>query len=336
MATLVKKGNNWYIRIRLPGGKEKTISTKTGNKREAERRLRMIEDQEFLLKAGMITENQLENIDLKEARKRFEKYNKVKNLRPNTKKAYTYTLDYFFEAVSHQLPVKSLNESHIKAYVRLLHKKKFKPNSINLYIRHINSFTAWLKREKYTLAEMKHEKIRVDQAKPKFLTPDELDNIYKQCEKNPRLYSTLKVYEALGLRLSELHHSRREGDFIFIDAENAKGRKQREVPIPLDIIEHYDIAMNNLYHPDALSHMFKKVAKDAKVDPRKTFHSLRHTYALRMLMKTDNIYYVQQMLGHQNIETTMIYTQFSPELLRSVLKEKTQKQDPKSEAGAQA
>ncbi len=323
MATLVKKGNNWYIRIRLPGGREKTFPTKTSNKREAERRLRMIEDEEFKFKAGLITESQMENIDLKEAKSRFIKYCKMKGLRPNTIKAYTYTLDYFFEAVSHQLPVKSLNESHVKTYVRLLHKKKFQPNSINLYIRHINAFTAWLKREKYTIVNITHEKMRVDQAKPKFLTPDELDKIYKQCVKNSRLTSTIMVYEALGLRISELHQSRRDGEFVIIEAENAKGRRQREVPIPPDIIEHYDLAMKRLYNPTSLSHMFKKLITDAELDPRKTFHSLRHTYALRMLIQTDNVYYVQQLLGHKNIETTMIYTQFSPELLRSVLLKKT-------------
>lgn len=62
---------------------------------------------------------------------------------------------------------------------------------------------------------------------------------------------------------------------------------------------------------------------DAKVDPWKTFHSLRHTLAIRMLMQTDNIYYVQQLLGHQNIKTTMISVKFSQELLRSVLQKKT-------------
>jgi hypothetical protein len=42
MATLVKKHNKYYIRVRLPGGKEKMITTQTGNRREAERRLRLV------------------------------------------------------------------------------------------------------------------------------------------------------------------------------------------------------------------------------------------------------------------------------------------------------
>jgi len=336
MASLVKKGRNWFIRIRLPGGKEKTIPTKTNNKREAERRLRVFGDQEFLLKAKLITESQMENIDLQEARKRFLKYCKMKGLRPNTIRTYEYTLDNFFAVISHQISIKTLNDSHIKSFVRSLNKKDLKSNSINIYIRHINSFTAWLSREKYTTVAMKHEEVKIDQAKPKFLTPDELDKIYGLCKGNPRLHNMIKVYEGLGLRLSELHLSHREGEFIIIDAENAKGRRQREIPILPNLIEPYDLAKEQLYNPTSLSHMFKKLIVDAKIDLRKTFHSLRHTYALRMLIKTDNVYYVQQLLGHQNIETTMIYTKFSPELLRSVLHEKLQDKEALPNARAQA
>jgi len=55
MATLVKKHNKYYIRVRLPGGKEKTIATQTGNRREAEHRLKLGEDREALVKARLIS-----------------------------------------------------------------------------------------------------------------------------------------------------------------------------------------------------------------------------------------------------------------------------------------
>ncbi len=41
MASLVKKRNKYYIRVRLPGGKERTIPTQAGNLREVEQRLRV-------------------------------------------------------------------------------------------------------------------------------------------------------------------------------------------------------------------------------------------------------------------------------------------------------
>jgi hypothetical protein len=71
MATIVKKHNKYYIRVRLPGGKEKTIATQTGNRREAERCLRSVEDREILFKARLISEPELEDLGLQEATRRF-------------------------------------------------------------------------------------------------------------------------------------------------------------------------------------------------------------------------------------------------------------------------
>jgi len=331
MATLVKKNNKYYIRIRH-GGKETTISTQTGNKREAERRLRLVRDREVLAKAHMIEENQLIDVDLRDAKEKFLKYCREKGLRPGTIRSYKYTFINFFRAVSPQLPVRMLNEGHIKKFVSLMHTRKIRedsdatlsPNSINVNIRQLNAFTRWLRKNKYTMYDLKHEKMRVDKPLPRYLTPDELDKIYEQCGKNQRLISTLKVYEGLGLRLSELHHSRREGEFVIIEAEHSKGRRQRHVPIPPDLIEHYEYAMQNLYNPTSLSHMFRKKADDAGIDSRKSFHSLRHTYALRKLMEYDNVVLVQKLLGHQNVETTMIYTNFDSKYLEEVLTKKSQ------------
>ena len=71
MATLVTKRQRYYIRIRLPCGTEKTISTGTGNQRETERRLKLVEDCEAIVKATMISEAELEDLRLQEATRRF-------------------------------------------------------------------------------------------------------------------------------------------------------------------------------------------------------------------------------------------------------------------------
>ena len=97
------------------------------------------------------------------------------------------------------------------------------------------------------------------------------------------------------------------------------------VPITVDLIPHYKIAMDKPYKPDSITHAFRSYADDAKIPEEKTLHSLRHTFALRCLIETNNIVFVKDLLGHQDIKTTMIYTKYPMDFLVKVLKEKPKK-----------
>lgn len=52
----------------------------------------------------------------------------------------------------------------------------------------------------------------------------------------------------------------------------------------------------------------QKAAIKADVPKRVTVHTLRHSFATHLLMQGVNIREVQELLGHQSVETTMIYT----------------------------
>lgn len=329
MATLVKKRNKYYVRIRLPGGKEKTFPTKTGNRRAAEQFLQVFQQKEALLKARLITEAELEDLDLQDAVDRFIRECKLNGRRPTTINSYQLSLDNLVDANSPSLPVKSLTKKHFQKMVAVLHKKKIgdtnkklKDNTINIRIRSVNTFMNWLYKEGYILDRIKVSEIKVDEPLPKFLTPQELENLYTQVH-NPKMYSTLKVYEGTGIRLSELHHSHLEGNYLIIPAEYSKSRRDRMIPVDEEIKEHYRIAMTNPFQPHSVTHAFHKYAKKAKLPSDKTLHSMRHTYALRKLMETHDITVVRELLGHSDIKTTMIYTKFRPDFISELLKPET-------------
>jgi site-specific recombinase XerD len=48
--------------------------------------------------------------------------------------------------------------------------------------------------------------------------------------------------------------------------------------------------------------------KKAGITTHSTVHTLRHSFATHLLMNGVNIREVQSLLGHKNVETTMIYT----------------------------
>ncbi|MEA1876040.1 MAG: tyrosine-type recombinase/integrase [Bacteroidota bacterium] len=198
-------------------------------------------------------------------------------------------------------------------------EKKISETTINIRIRSVNAFTNWLLQEGNILGPIKFKQIKVDEQLPKFLTPDELDSFYEKVD-NPILLSTFKVYEGLGIRLSELHNSYHEGKYIIIPAEHSKSRRDRMIPIDMDLLTHYKIVKKNLYHPDTITKSFRKYADKAGLPGDKTLHSLRHTYALRTLQKTNNIVTVKELLGHSDIKTTLIYTKFPPDYISEMLK----------------
>jgi len=59
-------------------------------------------------------------------------------------------------------------------------------------------------------------------------------------------------------------------------------------------------------------------ADAAKLDKRVSMHSLRHAFATHLLEQKTDIRVIQVLLGHNQIETTTLYTQVATELLRQV------------------
>lgn len=58
----------------------------------------------------------------------------------------------------------------------------------------------------------------------------------------------------------------------------------------------------------AIQEMIKKAIKKADIPKHGSVHTLRHSFATHLLMNGVNIREVQELLGHKNVETTMIYT----------------------------
>jgi integrase/recombinase XerD len=143
----------------------------------------------------------------------------------------------------------------------------------------------------------------------------------------------LRVSELVNLRLTDIHY--REG-FVVV---TGKGNKQRLVPVgnkALKEINIYKTDRNNLpviYDQNILflnrrgrklsRAMIFTVIKDlaAKAGIRKNIspHTFRHSFATHMIEAGADLRAVQEMLGHESILTTEIYTHIDRSYLRDTL-----------------
>ena len=54
--------------------------------------------------------------------------------------------------------------------------------------------------------------------------------------------------------------------------------------------------------------MVKRIVKESGIIKNASVHTLRHSFATHLLIDGINIREIQELLGHKNVETTMIYT----------------------------
>jgi site-specific recombinase XerD len=135
----------------------------------------------------------------------------------------------------------------------------------------------------------------------------------------------LRLHEALHLQVSDI-----DSDRMRIHVHRGKGAKDRYVPLPeatLDILRSYwklhrnpvwifpRLGRSGKEGPNATGPMNKssvqgalrRVIEQLKFKKRISIHTLRHSYATHLLEAGVNIRRIQQYLGHNSLNTTMVY-----------------------------
>lgn len=250
----------------------------------------------------------------------------------STIKSYRAALSVFFKENS-QIGVENVDENIIEKY---LYKTITEKNISAAYQKHlIGSLKLFYKMvfERSLKIDYLFPK-RTEQKLPKYLNKDEVKKILGVVE-NLKHKAILSLLYGCGLRLSELINL----EINSIDSKNgviniyqAKGKKDRQVMLPQTVLpllrDYFKLCRPKLYlfegqsglqySPRSVQIVLKEAAAKAKITKKVSPHILRHSFATHLLENGTDIRYIQQLLGHNSLNTTQIYTHITDVAKRRV------------------
>lgn len=269
-----------------------------------------------------------------------------KSLSPNTIEAYLTDLSKLLSFIqTESIELKEVTLDNLQQFIAQLYDLGISPKSISRIISGVKSFFNYLILEQYIEIDPTEllETPKTGLKLPSFLTLQEIDDIIAQIDlsskEGHRNRAIIEVLYSCGLRISELTNLKFSDMFLdegFIRVEG-KGSKQRLVPISqtaIKEIRNYIYDRNEIKvkkgcenivflsrRGTAISrimvfHFIKQYAELAGIKKNISPHTFRHSFATHLLEGGANIRAIQQMLGHEKITTTEIYTHLDREFLR--------------------
>jgi site-specific recombinase XerD len=137
------------------------------------------------------------------------------------------------------------------------------------------------------------------------------------------------VSEVVNLRVRDTHSER-----MVMNIKGAKGKKDRTVAVSEGILEllrkYYSVykpkdwlfegqCEGEPYSTRSLQQVFRRAKAASKILQPVTFHSLRHSYATHLHEAGTDIKLIQELLGHNDIKTTLRYTHVSNQTLEKIV-----------------
>lgn len=250
---------------------------------------------------------------------KFQEYSK------NTLKQYKANVMKFINWLSTDDIITKSTTMDYKKYLYNLEPKP-KTSSINTWIIELNKFLKWLGLNDLTLLKVKSQ---LKTSNNEVLTIADYKRLlrFAKRQNNMKLYYIMKTLAMTGIRISELKYFTVESiKSNYIPVFN-KG-KERNIIVRQDLArelrkycKEYKIKEGNIFKGEkqekivesTIWRQMKKVAGAARVNKKKVHaHSFRHLFAIVFLNEfNDSITELADILGHNSLETTRLYTRTS-------------------------
>lgn len=264
--------------------------------------------------------------------KRFIETLQLKAYSPNTIETYTNEFCALLSLLG-KYPVGKLDPQRLRSYFvycanelkmseALLHSRL---NAIKFYVEQV------LHREKF-FTEIPRPKKK--SSLPKVISQADISKIMAATTNRKHLLM-LQLCYGMGLRVSEIVNIKItdiDSNRMQVLVASAKGKKDRYVNLPSSVLpllrEYYKQYLPKYYLFEgetggqyairSAQAVFKLAMKRAKVNKPVGIHSLRHSYATHLMEYGTDIAFIQKLLGHNDIKTTLIYTHVASKELAKI------------------
>jgi len=255
----------------------------------------------------------------------------------------------YLELSNLNLSPKKIELNHLQGLMQWITELGMNPTSQSRIISGIKAFYKYLLLEDEITSDPTEllEAPRTSRKLPGFLTTDEINNLIgaidlstPEGERNRAMLETLyscglRVSELIGILISNIYEN---DGFIKIIG---KGDKERLVPIAQSALKYI-----NIYRREIRSHLavkkghedclllnrrgaqlsrvmiftiIKNLAVTAGIEKNISPHTFRHSFATHLIEGGADLRAVQEMLGHESITTTEIYTHLDRDYLREAI-----------------
>lgn len=256
-----------------------------------------------------------------------------KRYSPQTIKTYTSYFNQFQSFFKHQ-KLNDIEIDDINAYIlQLIKTKDISASQQNQRINAIKFYyEKVLHREK---AYYNIERPRKENKLPDVLSKLEIKRIIESCINLKHkcvislIYSSgIRRNELISLRLKDIDSKR-----MLIKVCSGKGKKDRYTILSSELLKLLRVYFkqykpkewlfegpgNSPYSSSSIAKILKKSALNAGIKRRVHIHMLRHSFATHLLEQGTNIRIIQELLGHENIQTTELYTHIASHNLQGVI-----------------
>lgn len=288
-------------------------------------------------------------------KKGFKAYLQLeKSLSENSVMAYQQDIDkltQFLSLSNENISPSAIDLKILEKFIEWINEIGMTPTSQSRIISGIRSFYKYCLQEQIVAKDPTALLEAPKQARklPDILSFTEIENILKAIDagtpEGARNRAIIETMYSCGLRVSEVVNLKiscfyPDAGFVRI---TGKGDKERLVPIGISAIKYIQIYLENIRvhlkivkgnedyvflnrRGRKLSRVMifliiKDLAKKASVNKSISPHTFRHSFATHLVEGGADLRAVQQMLGHESITTTEIYTHLDREYLRDTLQQ---------------